>query len=94
MPNSALHLTEMGWFVLDKDYNMTNNFPVYTAAILLDSPCKGAYLKKNWPAEWYEPAIKAANTLWLNEFKDDMSSVKSTTPESMPLPPRQYGAVL
>jgi hypothetical protein len=37
---------------------------------------------------------KAANTLWLNEIKDDMSSVKSTTPEPMPLPPRQRGAVL
>jgi hypothetical protein len=56
---------------------MNNSIPVYAAAILLDPSCRGAYLKKNWPAEWYEPAIEAANTLWLNEFKDDTSSVKS-----------------
>ncbi|KAI0567871.1 hypothetical protein Alg130_12452, partial [Pyrenophora tritici-repentis] len=29
-----------------------------------------AYLKKNWPAEWYEPAINAAQNFWVNEFKD------------------------
>jgi hypothetical protein len=85
---------EMGWFVLDKYYTMTDNVPVYAAAILLDPSRRGAYLKKNWPAEWYKPAFEAANTLWLNEFKDDTSSVKSTTPEPMPPPPRQRGAVL
>jgi hypothetical protein len=85
---------DMGWFVLDKYYTMTDNVPVYAAAILLDPSRRGAYLKKNWPAEWYEPAIEAANTLWLNEFKDDASSIKSTTPEPMPPPPRQRGAVL
>jgi hypothetical protein len=38
---------EMGWFVLDKYYNITNNVPVYAAAILLDLLQRGAYLKKN-----------------------------------------------
>jgi hypothetical protein len=71
----------MGWFVLDKYYKMTDHVPVYAAAIILDPSSRGAYLKRNWPAEWYEPAIDAANTFRLNEFKYDTSSVESTTPE-------------
>lgn len=85
---------EMGWFVLDKYYKMTDHVPVYAAAILLDPSSRGAYLKRNWPAEWYEPAIDAANTFWLNEFKYNTSSVESTTPKPMPPPPKQHGAVL
>jgi hypothetical protein len=85
---------EMGWFVLDKYYNMTDNVPVYAAAILLDPSRRGAYLKKNWPAEWYEPAIEAANTLWQTEFKERTLSVEPATPEPMPPPLRQRGAVL
>ncbi|KAG9385278.1 hypothetical protein A1F94_004825 [Pyrenophora tritici-repentis] len=51
---------EMGWFVLEKYYNMTDQVPVYASAILLNPASRAAYLKKNWPAEWYEPAINAA----------------------------------
>jgi hypothetical protein len=85
---------EMGWFVLEKYYNMTDDVPVYAAAIILDPSRRGAYLKKNWPAEWYEPAVEAANTLWLEEFKDRLSSVGPTTPEPMPPPSKRRGAVL
>ncbi|KAK1912939.1 hypothetical protein P3342_004875 [Pyrenophora teres f. teres] len=42
---------EIGWFVLKKYYNMTNQVPVYASAILLNPASRAAYLKKNWPAE-------------------------------------------
>jgi hypothetical protein len=84
---------EMGWFVLEKYYSMTDNVLVYAAAILLDPSRRGAYLKKNWPAEWYEPAIEAANTLWLDEFKDIPPSVSPTIPKPMPPPSKRRGAV-
>ncbi|KAH8699375.1 hypothetical protein GQ44DRAFT_718219 [Phaeosphaeriaceae sp. PMI808] len=51
---------------------MTDNVPVYAVAILLDPSRRGAYLKKNRPAERYEPAIEAANTLRPDEFKDGL----------------------
>jgi hypothetical protein len=38
---------EMGWFVLKKYYNITDDVPVYAAAIILDPSRRGAYLKKN-----------------------------------------------
>ncbi|KAH8800170.1 hypothetical protein F5884DRAFT_685887, partial [Xylogone sp. PMI_703] len=51
---------EMGWFVLNKYYTMTEETPVYAVALLLNLSCRVAYLKKNWPDEWHEPAIVAA----------------------------------
>jgi hypothetical protein len=65
-----LRAIEMGWWVLDKYYNMTEEVPVYAAALILDPSRRTAYLKKNWPAEWYEPAFDAAHAIWEREFKD------------------------
>ncbi|KAI7768429.1 hypothetical protein LZL87_013687 [Fusarium oxysporum] len=42
------HSIEMGWFVLDKYYTMSDEAPVYVAALLLDPRCRKAYLDKNW----------------------------------------------
>jgi hypothetical protein len=42
-----VQLIKIGWFMLEKYYNMTNNVPVYAAAIILDPSRRGAYLKKN-----------------------------------------------
>lgn len=44
-----LRAIEMGWFILDKYYNKTDEVPVYAAAILLDPSRRAAYLQKNWP---------------------------------------------
>lgn len=85
---------EMGWFVLEKYYNMTDQVPVYASAILLNPSSRAAYLKKNWPAEWYEPAINAAQDLWLNEFKDALPVASPTVSKQMAPPSKQRGAVL
>ncbi|KAL9563688.1 hypothetical protein ACKAV7_012077 [Fusarium commune] len=45
------HSIEMGWFVLDKYYTMSDEAPVYVAALLLDPRCRKAYLDKNWKKE-------------------------------------------
>ncbi|KAJ3495228.1 hypothetical protein NLG97_g3544 [Lecanicillium saksenae] len=40
---------DMGWFVLSKDYRITDEVPVYAAALLLDPRKRIAYIKQNWP---------------------------------------------
>ena len=42
-----LHSIEMGWYLLDKYYQKTNEAPLYAAALLLDPQRRAAYLKQN-----------------------------------------------
>lgn len=74
---------EMGWFVLDKYYNMTEEAPVYAAALLLDPSRRAAYIRKNWPISWVEPAIEAANALWEENFKEGPVPNDESTPVLM-----------
>lgn len=88
---------EMGWFVLDKYYNMTEEVSVYAAALLLDPSRRAAYIRKNWPVLWVEPAIKAANALWEENFKEMLVLDDQPTPSSMPppaKPPKKRGVEL
>jgi hypothetical protein len=82
-------LSKWGWFVLDKYYNMTEEAPVYAAALLLDSSRRAAYIRKNWPVGWVEPAIEAAHGLWDEKFKamlvlDDLPPQLSMPPPAKP----------
>jgi hypothetical protein len=76
---------DMGWFVLDKYYSKTEEAPVYAAALLLDPSRRAAYIRKNWPASWAEPAIDAANVLWEEAFRE--VPVPDELPTSLPMPP-------
>lgn len=80
---------EMGWFILDKYYNMTDQVPVYAAALLLDPRRRAAYIKKNWPEEWYEPALTAAGTFWKENFNISALENPPSTPVSMGPPLRK-----
>jgi len=64
-----LHAIEMGWFILDKYYALTDETPVYAAALLLDPSKRSTYIKKNWAGSWVDPAIAAANTIWEKDYK-------------------------
>lgn len=65
-----LHAIDIGWFVLDKYYALTDEAPVYTAALLLDPSRRLAYLEENWPTEWHAAAIGRAQQVWESEYKD------------------------
>jgi hypothetical protein len=88
---------EMGWFVHDMFYNMIEEAPVYAAALLLDPSRRAAYIQKNWPVGWLEPAIEAAHRLWEEKFKampvlDDLPPQLSMPP--LAKPSRKRGAEL
>jgi hAT family protein len=63
-----LRAIEMGWFVLNKYYTMTEDVPVYAAALLLDPSKRQAYIEQNWPSDWHESAIGGAREIWETEY--------------------------
>ncbi|OBS15576.1 hypothetical protein FPOA_13611 [Fusarium poae] len=61
---------DMGWFILSKYYRLTDEVPVYAAALLLDPRKRIAYIKQNWQ----------------KEFNYEQPSDHPSTPTSMPPP--------
>jgi hypothetical protein len=57
----------MGWFVLNKYYTLSDQTPVYAAALLLDPSKRRQYIKRNRQESWHAPAIVAAQQIW-NEY--------------------------
>jgi hypothetical protein len=64
----------MGWFVLDKYYTITEDAPVYAAALLLDPSKRIRYIKRHWPELWHENAITGARTIWEEEYKTQLET--------------------
>lgn len=65
-----LHSIEMGWYVLNKYYSLTDSNPVYAAAILLHPTKRMKYLKRNWQPEWYKSALESTLALWDKDYKN------------------------
>jgi len=74
-----LHSIEMGWFIINKYYNRTDEVPVYAAALLLDPSRRIAYIRKNWPSTWIPTAVADANTIWEEDYKSRVSSIIDET---------------
>ncbi|TQV91003.1 Ribonuclease H-like protein [Cordyceps javanica] len=92
-----LHSIEMGWFVLNKYYTLSDEAPVYAAALLLDPGCRKAYLTKNWKAEWIEPAIEVVRQQWEEEYRGSVghdSELADDTSVSEQKPPSQLQLLL
>ncbi|KID78687.1 transposase [Metarhizium guizhouense ARSEF 977] len=71
----------MGWFVLYKYYTLSDQTPVYTAALLLDPSKRRKYIERNWKESWQASAIAAAQKIWLDEYE------AAAVPESLRAPP-------
>ena len=65
-----LHSIDMGWFLIDKYYQMSDEAPVYATAVILDPSKRAAYIKQNWPAQWHEQCFKQGQAM----FKESYSS--------------------
>ncbi|KAF6528150.1 hypothetical protein HZS61_008452 [Fusarium oxysporum f. sp. conglutinans] len=63
-----VHCIDMGWFVLNKYYTLSDQTPVYAAALLLDPSKRRKYIERNWQESWHAPAIAAAQQIWLDEY--------------------------
>jgi hypothetical protein len=69
MDTRMLHAIEMGWFVLDKYYTMTEDVSVYAAALPLYRSKRLAHIQRNWPRDWHETAIAGARDIWMTEYQ-------------------------
>lgn len=76
-----LHAIEMGWFVLNKYYTMSDEIPVYSAALLLDPSKRTAYIHQNWPADWHGRAVELGRQIWDQEYS---TIAVSAQPEGSP----------
>ena len=58
------------WYKFDKYYKLTDDTPVYAAAILLHPALRRAYLDRQWEkqASYIEPAIDSVREMW-KKFK-------------------------
>ncbi|EXA31052.1 hypothetical protein FOVG_17610 [Fusarium oxysporum f. sp. pisi HDV247] len=91
MDTRMRHAIEMGWFVLDKYYIMTEDVPVYAAALLLDPSKRLAYIQQNWPRDWHEAAIAGARDIWMTEYQG-LAISKEPERRPAPLPSKKDGA--
>lgn len=89
-----LFAIDMGWFILNKYYGKSDETPVYIAALLLDPGKRDAYIRQNWHAEWYEPAITAAGGIWMEGFNIGIPEVLPDIPVPMGPPPKKLGVEL
>ena len=60
----------MGWFVLNKYYALTDNTPVYAAALLLDPSKRLKYIQHNWDIGWINSAVENTRVLWESNYKE------------------------
>jgi hypothetical protein len=69
------------WIKLRKYYELTDQSPVYAAAVVLNPEHKLDYFKINWEEypDWIERAEKSVEDLWLTTYKDSTSSIEART---------------
>ena len=68
-----LRAIDMGWFILDEYYTMTDSVPAYAVATLLNPSKRYAWIQKNWPESWWNNAVAGARHIWLTEYQDVQS---------------------
>ena len=71
------------WFKFDKYYKLTDDTPVYAAAVLLHPAYRKAYFDTHWAhqRQYIEPTIQAARRLWQKHFKPRIEG-STQTPQS------------
>lgn len=74
------------WYALDKYYRLTDDSPVYTAALLLHPSYRKHYLDVTWRREWIKPAVNNVRAWWSKEYAhlevDEGPAVKQTEESS------------
>jgi hypothetical protein len=65
------------WYKFDKYYKLTDDTPIYAAAILLHPALRRGYLDRQWEkqASYIEPAIDSVRNVW-KEFKTPIVPVE------------------
>jgi hypothetical protein len=65
-----VHSIEMGWFIPNKYYELTDTIPAYAASMLLDPSKRSRYLIQNRPVQWHQKALNATQHIWETKYKN------------------------
>lgn len=65
-----LHCVDMGWFVLNKYYALTDETPAYAAALLLDPSKRLKYIQHNWNISWIDNVVENTRRFWEENYKE------------------------
>jgi hypothetical protein len=70
---------QKGWDTFDKYYYLSDQSPLYAAAIILH-PCRRTeYISANWRREWQKPAFDAVRKLWRNYRRLALGDIDAIT---------------
>ena len=59
----------MGWYLLDKYYQKTNETPINATILFFNSRKQAVNFKQNWPSSWYYPSLERANNIFDNNYR-------------------------
>jgi hypothetical protein len=57
------------WQVFAKYYRLSDDNPVYAAALILHPSRRKAHIQKNWQKSWHKKAFNSVKKLWEDEYK-------------------------
>jgi hypothetical protein len=74
------------WYVFDKYYQLSDESPVYAAALILHPSRRKAYIQKNWPKAWHKKIFNGVKKLWEGDYKgrSRKNSMSPLVPEAEP----------
>ena len=74
------------WHVFDKYYQLSDESPVYAAALILHPSRRKAHILKNWPRSWHKTAFNNVKKLWEDDYKELPSENPPSLLKSEPIP--------
>jgi hypothetical protein len=67
--NHLLGCILTGWQVFAKYYRLSDDNPVYAAALVLHPSQRKAHILKNWQKSWHKMAFDSVKKLWGDKYK-------------------------
>jgi hypothetical protein len=78
---------QSGWTKMKKYYELSDNTPVYIAAIILHPALKWRYIEKNWDASWVPKAKEMMQEFWDTKYKPVDTTLPPPSHKPRPKPP-------
>ena len=74
------------WHIFDKYYQLSDESPVYAAALILHPSRRKAHILKNWPRSWHRTVFSSVKKLWEDSYKGLLNDNPTSLFESEPIP--------
>jgi hAT family C-terminal dimerisation region len=69
---------QKGWDTFDKYYSLSDESPLYAAAIILHPVRRTQYIAHNWRKEWQKPAFESVKKLW-RDYRRALADINTIT---------------